>query len=118
MVKRQPIRSSRTQGNSPCKEKIAGTSQTVPDQSYTVREILVKFASGTLPNIYAEPEFSEDLPDLRGLDISEIHAIKQQNAKEIKDKENDLEDLKRKKKETPPEPPTPPIPPINPPLDA
>lgn len=89
-------RTSATEGNSPDVERNFGISQTVPDQSYSVREILEKFASGTLPNIIMEQPFTEDLPDLRGLDISEMHNLKEANKSDIKEKE---ETLKRQKKE-------------------
>jgi hypothetical protein len=97
------FKSSVTEGNSPDKEKNYGNSITVPDQSYTVREILTKFASGTLSDVYMEPEFSEDLPDLRGLDITEIHELKKAQKEEVEklDKKakkikEDLENLHRK----------------------
>ena len=80
-------RTSATEGYSPDKEENNGISLTVPDQSYSVREILEKFASGTLPNIINEGTFTEDLPDLRNLDISEVHEMTQQNKKEIEEKE-------------------------------
>lgn len=66
---------------------------TVPDQAYSIREILVKFASGTLPDIYQEPEFSEDLPDLRGLDISQIDEMKKSARKSQEDLKLEIEKI-------------------------
>lgn len=87
-------KSSAIAGNSPDKELNYGISQTVPDQSLTVREILTKFANGTLPDIYEEPEFTEDLPDLRGLDISQVHEMNRENKQKIE--ELDKTDKKEK----------------------
>lgn len=53
-------------------------SQTVPDQSMSVRTILERFASGTLNDVGTIPEYSEDNPDLRGLDISQIYEMRKQ----------------------------------------
>ena len=75
-------RTMNTQGNSTDTESYVGVvSQTVPDQTYTVREILLKFASGQKLPLANEPYYSEDLPDLRGLDPSEVFqmAIDQKN---------------------------------------
>lgn len=90
--------SSSQAGYSPDVEINNQPSLTVPDQSYSVREIMQKFAQGTLPDIYKEPEFSEDLPDLRGLDISEIFDMKQTVKDEIKTKKQKYEDLETQKK--------------------
>lgn len=57
-------------GNSPDKELNLLPSDTVPDQSMSVRTILERFANGTLGDMGNLPEFSEDNEDLRGLDIS------------------------------------------------
>ena len=62
----------------PVAEIVTGVSHTVPDQALTVREILEKFASGTLDEIAGEPFYNDDdeLPDLRGLDITELEQMK------------------------------------------
>lgn len=62
----------------PIAEKTIGKSETVPDQSLTVREILKKYASGTLDDIASEAFYNDDddLPDLRGLDITELYQMK------------------------------------------
>lgn len=78
-------RNSTTQGNCTIKECNNLPSLTVPDQSFTVREILEKFANGTLSDVAIQPSYSEDLPDLRGLDISQIHDMKVANDREVKE---------------------------------
>lgn len=60
----------------PVAEIVAGVSETVPDQSLTVRQILDKFANGTLDELSRDLEYSDDMPDLRGLDITELEALK------------------------------------------
>ena len=65
----------------PVAEIVSGVSDTVPDQSLTVREILDKFASGTLDEIandryYNDDVDGHDMPDLRGLDITELQQMK------------------------------------------
>lgn len=63
----------------PIAEIVVGVSETVPDQSMTVRDILEKFASGTLDEIGNDRFYNDDddLPDLRGLDITELQQMKQ-----------------------------------------
>lgn len=60
----------------PLAEKVIGKSETLPDQSLSVRDILQKFANGTLDEIANDAFYSEDLPDLRGLDITELEEMK------------------------------------------
>ncbi|OPB99123.1 hypothetical protein BAS10_05525 [Elizabethkingia meningoseptica] len=67
----------------PVAEIVTGKSETVPDQSLTVREILDKFASGTLDEISRDLDYSDDLPDLRGLDIVELEALKHEAQMDI-----------------------------------
>lgn len=57
-----------------------GISETVPNQALTVRQILERYASGTIMPISFEREFSEDLPDLRFMDISELEIMAETNA--------------------------------------
>lgn len=61
----------------PLVEVITGISETIPDQSLTVREILTKYAQGTLDDI-AQYDYdgNDDMPDLRGLDITELQQMK------------------------------------------
>ncbi|MDV4114285.1 hypothetical protein CMT30_01710 [Elizabethkingia anophelis] len=65
----------------PIAEIVRGVSETVPDQSLTVREILDKFANGTLDQIGNDRYYNDDvdgydMPDLRGLDITELQQMK------------------------------------------
>ncbi|HAY3508206.1 TPA: hypothetical protein JRX33_002677 [Elizabethkingia anophelis] len=62
----------------PISEKNIGKSETVPDQSLTVRQILDKFSTGTLDEIARDKFYNDDddLPDLRGLDITELQQMK------------------------------------------
>lgn len=89
-TKKRQYRSSATAGNSPIEEHFTLPSETVPNQSMSVQEILTRFASGTLPNIMREQTFSEDLPDLRGLDISELYQMKEDIKQDISYLDNEL----------------------------
>ncbi|MDV4044516.1 hypothetical protein CMT37_17010 [Elizabethkingia anophelis] len=89
-------------------ESNSGISETAPEQSLTVRQILVKYSAGTLPDIYGEPEYSEDMPDLRGLDISELHEMRREARQDIEDINAEIKRQKeesRKKKEEEQQPP-------------
>ncbi|ELA8219556.1 hypothetical protein MC916_001782 [Elizabethkingia anophelis] len=72
----------------PVAEVVLGVSDTVPDQSLTVREILDKFANGTLGDIAVEKYYNDDDDgfdgaDLRGLDIVELEAIRHEAQMDI-----------------------------------
>ncbi|AQW99511.1 hypothetical protein CMU73_16500 [Elizabethkingia anophelis] len=72
----------------PVAEIVRGISETVPDQSLTVREILDKFANGTLDEIgndrfYNDDVDGYDMPDLRGLDITELQQMKREAQMDI-----------------------------------
>jgi len=84
------------------KEKNFLPSETVPDQSLSVREIMQKFASGTLGDLTRELEFTEDLPDLRGLDISQVHAMRDAGRKDYAQMKESVEKAKANKQQTPP----------------
>lgn len=65
----------------PVAEINTGISETIPDQTLSVREILQKFANGTLDEISRDAFYNDDvegydMPDLRGLDITELHQMK------------------------------------------
>lgn len=57
-----------------CKGEVNnGISQTVPNEALTVREVITRFANGTLPPIAkTERVYSGDMEDIRFLDISEV----------------------------------------------
>jgi len=52
-------------------ETFRGVSMTVPDQTLTVRQILTRFATGTIPNIEDDENYTDDLPDVRNYDFSD-----------------------------------------------
>lgn len=41
-------------------EPVTGVSETVPDQSYTVRDLLERFASGTMPSVGKDGFFYDE----------------------------------------------------------
>jgi len=66
-------------------------SETVPDQSMDIRTIINRFAGGLQLPEGKTPVYSEDLPDLRGMDISQIYDLKRENLQFIKESENEIE---------------------------
>lgn len=66
-------------------ETNTGISLTVPDQNLSVKEILIKYASGTLGDQGIEPQYNEESEDLRGLDYVQLHEMAQANNQQIKD---------------------------------
>lgn len=73
-------------------------SQFQPNQAMTVREILSKYANGTISAVAQELQYTEDLPDLRGLDIVELEAWKAENKQMIKELQQDIKDIEAEKK--------------------
>lgn len=74
-------------------EKHFTPSQTVPDQTMSMRELLDRYARG-LPLAGAkEPMYygEEDLPDLHRLDLAEIQELKEANKQRIADQQADLQ---------------------------
>lgn len=67
-------------------------SCTVPDQSLSIREILIRYANGTISDISLNNElvYSEDMPDLRGIDISELQQLKKEAQADVKEIEAEL----------------------------
>jgi len=61
------------------REKVDSLSQTVPDQSFSIREILTKHSKGLpIPAIAKVPVFSEEeLPDFQAMDLTEIQAYRE-----------------------------------------
>lgn len=85
------FRSAVTAGNSPDKEKFTLPSLTVPDQSMSVRVILAKYGSGTLGDISNNNlEFSEDMPDYRGLDLSQVMEMRTNAVENVQYLENEI----------------------------
>lgn len=74
-------------------------SETVPDQSMPVREIMRRFASGLPLGGVKVPVYDgeEDLPDHRTLDLADIQEIKENNAQRISEMQRDLQKQKAAK---------------------
>lgn len=82
-------------------EENNGVSQTVPDMSYTVDEIVARHARGiTNLNVQTKVEIYEGdedfFPDLRAMDISERHEYLQQRAEEYKELESKAKEAKKR----------------------
>lgn len=93
---------SQWQGEKATFQSFTLPSRTVPDQSYTVQEIMTRFASGLPIEGIKVPVFQEEdapnLPDLAKMDLAEREAyVKQteQQVKEIRERLNKMA-LKRK----------------------
>jgi len=76
-------------------------SCTVPDQSLSIREILIRYTNGTVSDISLNNElvYSEDMPDLRGIDISELQQLKKEAQADVKDIQAELNRRKAAQKE-------------------
>ena len=76
-------------------------SCTVPDQNLSIREILMRYANGTVSDISLNNElvYSEDMPDLRGIDISELQQLKKEAQADVKDIQAELNRRKAAQKE-------------------
>ena len=55
-----------------------GISMTVPDQSMSIRTVIQRYAQGMPPPIGRELVYSEDMEDIRGLDISQLYELREQ----------------------------------------
>lgn len=84
-------------GNSTRLEVNTKVSMTVPDMALSVREIMQRYASGTLDQIQNELYYSEDLPDLRGLDISQVMEMKKEAQADVKRLQQEIKDRKTEK---------------------
>lgn len=79
-------------------EKHFTASQTVPDQTMSMRQLLDRYARG-LPLAGAKDPLyygEEDLPDLNRLDLAEIQELKEANKQRIADQQADLQRQKQK----------------------
>lgn len=72
-------------------------SQTVPDQSLTLRELLTNYTRGhDLPQSNKTPAFFDEdefIPDLKKLDLVDIQELSEMNAKKASKLKNDLNNL-------------------------
>lgn len=73
------------------KEKGGGEDKTVPDETYSLKELLVRFANG-LPVGGREPVFASEEHDIDGVDHEKIRDA------DLFDREMYIEDVKRQKK--------------------
>ncbi|UIB81352.1 hypothetical protein [Flyfo microvirus Tbat1_59] len=73
-------------------EKGFSESTTVPDQALTMREILTKYVQGTFTPQQVQPsielEYSDDLPDLRGMDMVQMSEMNLNTRTDIDNLEN------------------------------
>lgn len=86
----------------PDKEKNTLPSLTVPDEGLTVRQILNRYANGTIPDLSSDQNYTEDANDLRFLDMSELLEIRKQTNLQInklRKKEADEESERKKLEE-------------------
>ena len=73
-------------------ETNTGESKTVPNQAFTVREVLLRFNNGTLPNI-VQPVYYDDTDDFDNIDPTQNPAF------DLVDAENILNEINNNKKE-------------------
>ena len=93
-MKRKYLNSSEA-GNSARLERNTEVSQTVPDMALSIREIMSRYASGTLDDLQNELFYSEDLPDLRGLDISQLMEMKSEAQQDVMRLKQEIADRKK-----------------------
>lgn len=62
-----------------------GISKTIPDMSMSIRTIIQRFAQGLTPPISQELMYSEDMPDIRGLDISQLYQMREMAKQNLED---------------------------------
>lgn len=80
------------------KEINLGKIITVPDQSYTPRQILEKYAEGSaLPQMAQKKLMSGDAPDLRFMDVSELKDLGDEFKSEVNNYQNLLKDAEQKR---------------------
>lgn len=73
-------------------EKNTLESETVPNQAFTVKEVLLRYNNGTLPNI-VQPVFYDDTDDFDNIDPTQNPAF------DLVDAENILKQINNNKKE-------------------
>lgn len=71
-------------------------SMTVPDQALTVREIIDRFTRGLAPQIAFEKVYSDENPDIRGLDIVQLEELRKETSETIEFYENAQAEAKKK----------------------
>lgn len=104
-------------------EKNSGKSETIPDQTMTMREIMDRYAKGLPIGGQRQGTFDDSLdedaddafdmmPDMKKLDLSEQHDIMENSKKELSEINERMKNRKQPKKpENPPKTDNPPPPP-------
>ena len=78
-------------------------SETVPNQAFTVREVLLRFNNGTLPNI-VQPVYYDDTDDFDNIDPTQNPAFDMVDAENIlKEINNNQKEREQNKKQNSPE---------------
>ncbi|MEM3318711.1 MAG: hypothetical protein QXT80_04105, partial [Thermoplasmatales archaeon] len=84
-----------------CEVREFGESQTVPDMSMSVQEIMMRFASGRPLSFSRNLVFTGDdfTPDLRAMDISEIHELQEENLAHIRQLNDEINERREKRRQ-------------------
>ena len=78
-------------------------SETVPNQAFTVSEILLRFSQGTLPNI-AQPVYYDDMDDFDNIDPIQNPAFDLVDAENILNEiNNNLKEREKNKQQNSPD---------------
>lgn len=85
-------------------------SETVPDMSYTVQEMMVRFANGRpLPKSRNLQYHGDDYyPDTRQMDMVEVEDMREASSKVITDSQAIIDEIRKKRKRKRKELPVPP----------
>ena len=81
------------------KEVNLSVSLTVPDMDMSIKEIFRRFANGTIDPISNQSLYSDDLPDIRGLDWDELSDLSVDLHSEISMLKNSLASVEERKSE-------------------
>lgn len=82
-------------------------SVAIPDQSYTVKELLTRFTSGTMPPVMKRPSYDENpnineisFPDFSRMDMTEIDDYERKLQTKINNAKNTLQNEYNKQHES------------------
>lgn len=81
------------------KEVNLSISLTVPDMDMSIKEIFRRFANGTIDPISNQSLYSDDLPDIRGLDWDELSDLSVDLLSEISMLKDSLASIEGRKAE-------------------
>lgn len=78
-----------------------GESQTVPDMSMSVQEIMIRFASGRPLSFSRNLVYTGDdyTPDLRSMDLSEIQELQEENSAHIRRLTDEINERREKRRQ-------------------